>query len=59
MVSSPRLETVPGVVAFLTAALAREGINLKEFLSCYADTIFIVEKSQATKAYSVLSSFLQ
>lgn len=58
LISSPDVEAVPGVVAFLTAQMARHNINLKEFWSSYTDTLFFVEKKDASKAYDVLSSLL-
>ncbi|MBI4360877.1 ACT domain-containing protein [Candidatus Micrarchaeota archaeon] len=58
LISSPVVEAVPGVVAFLTAQMARHNINLKEFWSSYTDTLFFVEKKDASKAYEVLSALL-
>ncbi len=58
LISAPQLEEVPGVVAFLTAQLARNNINVAEFWSSYRDTVFLIEKSDGTKAYNALSALL-
>ncbi|MBI5036695.1 ACT domain-containing protein [Candidatus Micrarchaeota archaeon] len=52
------MEDVPGVVAFLTAQMARAGINIYEFWSSYTDTVFVLDKKDATKAYETLGALL-
>lgn len=54
--SSTELESTPGVVAFLTSLLAEQNINILEFISCWTDTIIVVEKKNALKTYEVLSN---
>ena len=56
--SPEHLETTPGVVAFLTSLLAEQGINIVEFISCWTDTIIVVEKRDSVKTYEILSSLL-
>lgn len=53
--SKVELETTPGVIAHLLAALASEGINLVEFVSCYTDTILVVNEADTTRTYEILS----
>ena len=54
--SSEDIERTSGVVAYLASLLAQQKINVKEFISFYTETILIVEKSDALKIYSLLSS---
>jgi predicted regulator of amino acid metabolism with ACT domain len=53
--SPAELEATPGVVAFLTSLLAEQNINIIEFISCWTDTIIIVDRKDSLKAYEVLS----
>ena len=52
--SPPEIEKVPGVVAYLTSLLAWENINVIEFISCYTDTILIVEREDVLKTIEIL-----
>ena len=52
------LEATPGVVAFLTALLAEQNVNIIEFISCWTETIIVVEKKDSLKAYEVLSNMV-
>lgn len=52
------VETTPGWVAFFTELLAREGINIREYFSCYLDTVFVLNKEDALKAYELLDGIL-
>lgn len=55
-VKSPkRIEEVPGVVAYLSGMLAEQGINVLETVSCYTDTIFLLEKDDRLRAFEALS----
>ena len=51
-------EETPGWVAFHTELLARNGINVLEYYSCYTDMVFVLEKGDALKAYKLISSVL-
>ncbi|MFH1409490.1 MAG: hypothetical protein ABIH34_06265 [Nanoarchaeota archaeon] len=53
---SPReLEHVPGFVAYVYSLLADRGINIVEELSCWTDTIIIIEKKDCDKALRLLA----
>jgi len=55
VVISPReIITTPGVVAYLTTLLAFNGVNLTQIISAHTDTVFIVQRDDAVKAYRVL-----
>ena len=57
VINSPEeLETTPGFVAFLTTLLAEQNINIVEFISCWTETILVVEKKDSLKAYEALSN---
>jgi aspartokinase len=56
MHSPEELEATPGVIAFLTALLAEQNVNIIEFISCWTETIIVVEKKDSLKAYEVLSN---
>jgi hypothetical protein len=56
IITPPDVETTRGFVQYTTGLLANNGINIVEVLSCYTDTIFIIDESDATKAYEILSS---
>ncbi len=59
-VTSPEsVEETPGLFAFLAGALASRGINIVQAMSCYTDTIFILERDDMTAAMNVLSQFLR
>jgi aspartokinase len=59
VVHSPEeLEATPGVVAFLTTLLSEQNVNMIEFISCWTETIIVVEKKDSLKAYEVLSNIV-
>jgi len=59
VVHSPEeLEATPGVVAFLTTLLSKQNVNMIEFISCWTETIIVVEKKDSLKTYEVLSNIV-
>ena len=56
--SPEELEVTPGVVAFLATLLAEQNVNIIEFISCWTETIMVVEKKDSLKAYEVLSNMV-
>ena len=59
-VTSPEtIEKTPGLLAFLSGALASRGINIVEEMSCYTDTIFILDRKDMTRAVEVLAQNLE
>ncbi|MFH1200574.1 MAG: ACT domain-containing protein [Candidatus Micrarchaeota archaeon] len=58
VVSAENIEVVPGVVAFLSSTLSENGVNIREFLSSYRDTVMVVERRDALKAFSLLERLL-
>jgi hypothetical protein len=52
------IETTPGFVAFFSEILARNGVNIREHYSCFTDTVFVLAKKDALKAYSLFDRVL-
>ena len=57
--SKEEIEETPGVIAFILNALAHEGINVVEFISCYTDTILAIKERDTSRTYELLSSILK
>ena len=58
-VTSPEsIEETPGLLTLLTGVLSAQGINIVEALSCYTDTIFLLDGEDLTGAMAVLSRTL-
>ncbi|MGF3522287.1 MAG: DUF7523 family protein [Candidatus Bathyarchaeia archaeon] len=59
VINSPEeLEATPGVVAFLTTLLAEQNVNIVEFISCWTETVIVVDKQDSLKAYEVLTNLV-
>jgi len=56
MHSPKELESTPGVIAFLTTLLSEQNVNVIEFISCWTETIIVVEKQDSFKTYETLSN---
>ncbi len=58
-VASPEsIEETPGLLTLLTGVLSAQAINIVEALSCYTDTIFLLERDDLNAAISVLTRTL-
>ncbi len=59
VVHSPEeLEATPGVVAFIASILAEQNVNIVEFISCWTETIIVIEKRDSLKVYETLSNLV-
>jgi hypothetical protein len=59
IIESPEdVEDVPGVISYILGALASEGVNVVEFISCYTDTILVVKAADTERTYRILSSIM-
>jgi sulfur transfer complex TusBCD TusB component (DsrH family) len=59
-VASPEsIEETPGLLTLLTGVLAAQSINIVEALSCYTDTIFLLDQDDLNAAILVLTKALQ
>ncbi|MEM4554869.1 MAG: hypothetical protein QXT25_03405 [Candidatus Anstonellaceae archaeon] len=52
--SPPQLQETPGCVAAILDAIAAEGINVLQFISCHTDTLMVMRNSDAIRAYEIL-----
>ncbi|MBI2546041.1 ACT domain-containing protein [Candidatus Woesearchaeota archaeon] len=50
LTSSAKLEDTPGVMSYLYGLFAEHGINIVETMSCYTDTIFLIDQDDVAKA---------
>ncbi len=58
-VTSPEsIEETPGLLTLLTGVLSAQGINIVEALSCYTDTIFLLDEGDLNAAMGVLTQTL-
>jgi aspartokinase len=59
-VTSPEsIEETPGLLRHLAGVLAAQGINIVEALSCYTDTIFLLQHDDLTAALGALTKTLK
>lgn len=59
-VTSPEsIEETPGLLRHLAGVVAGQGINIVEALSCYTDTIFLIDHEDLTAVTGVLSRAVQ
>ncbi len=58
-VTSPEsIEETPGLLRLLAGVLASQGINIVEALSCYTDTIFLLDEGDLSRAIATLTKAL-
>ncbi len=57
--SPEELEEVPGVISYILGALASEGINVVEFISCYTDTLLVIRQADTEAAFRILSKIME
>lgn len=58
-VTSPEsIEETPGLLRLLTGVLASQSINIVEALSCYTDTVFLLDREDMTAATNILTKTL-
>lgn len=56
MCSPPHLqEETPGFMVTILDAIAAEGINVLEFISCHTDTLLVVKNADAVRIYAILT----
>ena len=59
-VKSPeRIVETSGVFAFLASNLAENNVNVVETVSCYTDTIFIMNEADMIYGYSILTRIIE
>ncbi|NAZ11550.1 MAG: ACT domain-containing protein [Desulfurococcales archaeon] len=59
IISPYEIVNTPGVVSFITRLLYVNGVNITQLNSSYTDTILILPKEQALKAYHILEETIE
>ena len=54
--SPQELQDTPGCVSAILDAIAAEGINVLEFISCHTDTLMVVRNADAVRIYEILAN---
>ncbi len=57
LLSPDKVETTPGFVAFVTQLLGSRNINIFEFISCFTNTVIILDSKDALSAFSLLQKY--
>jgi len=58
LISPEEIIETPGFVAFVASALSSGGINITQVISCHKDTIFVLDRKDAPKAYQILEDLI-
>lgn len=58
IISPEEIYDTPGFIAFVTSHLASRGINITQILSCHSDTVLVVHRDDAARAYRLLDELL-
>lgn len=56
MISPKEIIQTPGVISYVVSLLFRNNLNITQIMSCYTDTILIVSRKEALRAYSILEN---
>ncbi|MFB0543828.1 MAG: hypothetical protein ACETVR_03505 [Candidatus Bathyarchaeia archaeon] len=59
LTSPQEVENTPGFVALITQLLASRNINILEFLSCFTNTVIVLDSKDALEAFSLLQRYFQ
>ncbi len=58
-IKSPKgIENASGFVAFVAQLLASNGVNIREFTSCYTDTVIVLTKNEGLKAFNIMQRYV-
>lgn len=57
--SEENVESVSGVMAFVTSLFAEQNINIIELISCYTENLLVISREDALKAYSLISDIIK
>ncbi len=59
LVSPREIVETPGVMAYVSTLMAQHGVNMLQVESCYTETVMIVSRSDAQKAFAVLEAAIE
>jgi len=57
--SGSDIEETSGFVAFVSSVLAEQGVNIVEFISCYTETMIVVDRLDAIRSYQTISELIE
>lgn len=57
--SEENVESVSGVMAFVTSLFAEYNINIIELISCYTENVLVIRRSDTLKGYELLSDIVK
>lgn len=58
LISPESILEKPGIIAFITSVLAFNGINITQVISCHRDTILVIDRQNAPRAYQLLEDII-
>ncbi|MCS7136268.1 MAG: hypothetical protein RMJ14_01545 [Nitrososphaerota archaeon] len=59
IVKSPKeISSTPGCIATILQQISRRGINVDEIISCYTDTIIVIEPNDVGRAFESLTELI-
>lgn len=59
LISPPENIKTPGFIAYITMILAQQGINIIQIVSAHNDTILVVNKQDAVKAFNIIERLIE
>lgn len=59
LISPYDIMTTPGFISYLTRILYTGGINITQVISCYTDTILILDNKQSVKALEIIQKSIE
>lgn len=58
LISPKDIIFVPGVVSYITSLLSWHGINITQIISCYVDTILVLNRGDVLRAYDLIEGLI-
>ncbi|USH00020.1 ACT domain-containing protein [Thermococcus argininiproducens] len=58
LISPEEIIETPGIIAIMTSTLSSSGVNITQVISCHKDTIFVLNRRDAPKAYQILEDII-
>ncbi|MDK2853130.1 MAG: hypothetical protein PWP49_33 [Thermococcaceae archaeon] len=58
LISPEEIIETPGIMAVMTSTLSSNGVNITQVISCHKDTIFVLDRKNAPKAYQILEDII-
>jgi len=52
--TTKEIEQMPGVLSYITSLFSENGVNIIEFLSCWTDSLFIIDSKDVNKTIEFL-----